>query len=89
MAFAQCGMSLSAEAAKVGTADQMQLDGEGVLNGGMRGQEAQGGKLALGALHNSLPPSDGGLGFLGPIVLPAPSRPVKVLQIQNPQGCWV
>ncbi len=29
------------------------------------------------------------MGVLGPIVLSAPSRPVKVLQIQHSQGCWV
>jgi hypothetical protein len=43
------GMSLGAEAAKVGAADQMRLEGEGVVNGGVRGQEVLGGRLALEA----------------------------------------
>jgi hypothetical protein len=35
-------MSLSAEAAEIGTADEMSLDVEVVINGGMDGNEALG-----------------------------------------------
>ncbi len=82
-------MSFGAKAAKVGAADQVRLDGEGVVDGGMGGEEALGGRLTFEALHPSFSSPDWEVRVLGPIVFAKPSRPMKLLQIQQTQGCRV
>lgn len=55
--------------AESGTADQMALDVEGVVDGGVDGKEPLGRTLRFEPLLLSLPPSDRQMGILGAIVV--------------------
>ncbi len=60
----------------------MSLDVEGVVDGGVGGEESLGGRLALEELHLQFASSDRQVGILDPIVLPKPARSVDLVQAQ-------
>ena len=62
-------MSFASEAAQVGAADQVGLGVEGVVDGGVGGEEPLGGALGLEPLHPPLSSSDRQMRVLRPIVL--------------------
>jgi len=76
------GIGFGAEASKRGAADQMSLEVEGVVDGGMGGEESLGGRLALEELHLPFASSDRQVGILDPIVLTEPSGSVDLIQAQ-------
>lgn len=60
----------------------MSLEVEGVVDGGMGGEESLGGRLALEELHLPFASSDRQVGILDPIVLTEPSGSVDLIQAQ-------
>jgi len=68
------------------SADQVGLGVEGVVDGGVCGQEPLGGALALEPLLFSLPSSDDQVRVLHPVVVTQSARPVAVPAAQLPQG---
>lgn len=62
-------MRLGTKAAEGVSADQVSLGVEGVVDGGVGGEETLGGSLALEQLHLSLSSSDRQVRVLRPVVL--------------------
>lgn len=60
---------LCSEEAQRPTGDEMALEGEGVVNGGMLGEKALGISGRFEALHRSLSPSHHLMRILGAVVL--------------------
>lgn len=75
-------MGLGAEAPKGRAAGQVLLGIEGVVDGGVCGEEALSGRLGFEALHLSLSSPDGEMAVFSPIVLSQAARAVAVLQAQ-------
>ena len=67
----------------------MALDVEGVVDGGVRGEEPLGGTLGFELLLLSLPSPDRQVGVLRPIVLPQAAWPVTIRAADFAGRGWV
>ena len=81
-----CPIGFGAEVAKGGSANEMSLGEESIVDRCMGGEETLGRGLALEQLHLPLPPSDRQVRVLRPVVFSQPAGLVEVVKLQLPQG---